>query len=267
MNTPTRREFFTYAVAATLASGCKTDQTKTDQTKKGPTVLSLVVDVIGPMAFRSSGPKFELWMPKVTYPHQAGIVTSVTGVELPKDDYEITGPSGSTNPGPPYPTGGGQVYPAHVANTSAQNRFIKMLLPKPNLIVVLEPLSARIYPTGSPPPSTYELFAVGVQLRYDNANEPILYDSMGVSPLVPGGKIQFDPPPGEVQLHMLIGYAAFDSTDSGHKESKLSFNELSKLFGLDLQLDFDPAPLSNRFRVKPYYGPLHDCKSCVICVC
>src|SRR5262245_13546452 len=105
MLTPSRREFFTYAAAATLASALPASAQTKNQTKTNTTLLPLVVDVIGPMALRWSGALFELWMPDLTTkknqhkpgitPHQAGIMTAVTSIELTEGGtYKITGPSG-----------------------------------------------------------------------------------------------------------------------------------------------------------------------------
>jgi hypothetical protein len=266
MKTSSRREFVTYAAAATLASGYQTDQTKKDKT-----LLPLVVDVIGPMAFRWSGSEFELWMPFIEkYPHQAGIMTSVTSFELPpnKNDYRISGPSSFNGKPELHRTGGGQIFQAKVKETSAPSRLIKMLFPMPRLIVLLDPVWAKINPRDSAAPSTNELYAVGVRLRYDHAGEPTLYDSKGVSHLVPNGKIPFDPAPGETQLNMLIGYEAYDTTDPSHAESKESFHQISMLFPpLDLQVEFDSQPGGDSFKVIPFSGIFRDCRSPVLCPC
>ena len=271
MSTPSRREFFTYAAVATLASALPASaQTKKDQTKKVTKLLPLVVDVIGPMAFRWSGTKFELWMPDLTTKknlgkagvtqHQAGIMTTVTGSELNEaGDYQITGPSSWAGNPTVYSTNGGQVYEAKVNDTSARDRYIKMYLPMPHYIVVLHPVKASIYPTGSQQ-KTSGAFAVGVRLFYDQAGKPELVCPKGHSVIIP-----FDASPPETQTNMLIGYAPYDSRDDNHENARASFKEVSLLFPpLDLQVDFGPQAMSSGAFVHPDMGPFHDCKSPVI---
>ena len=271
MNIPSRREFLTSAVAATLASGCKTDQTKADRTETDKTHLPLVVDVIGPMAFQWCGNEFELWMPAIDqYPHEAGIMTSVTSFDLLKGDYRMSGPSSSNSKPTVHQTSGGQVYQVKVTDSSAaNNKYIHMSLPMPRLIVVLDPVLAAVYPTkAKPQPLTFQLYAVGVRLRYDHAGEPTLHDSQGVSHLVPNGKIPFDAAPGETQLNMLIGYEANDNKDADYQESRESFHQISTLFPpLDLQVEFAPQSASESPNVVSHRGIFRDCRSLVIGVC
>lgn len=278
MNTPSRREFFTYAAAATLASALPTQaQSKTDQTKKDttllppndPAALPLVVDVIGPMAFRWSGGKFELWMPDLTTvknlkkpgvtPHQAGIMTTVTSIELKESgDYKITGPSESSGNPTVYSPQGGQVYETKVKDTSAPTKYIHMSLPMPHCLVVLDPVGATV--SGSAPKAS-GIYATGVRLFYDQANKPELWYPDGHSLTIPFYASQY-----EKQTNMLIGYAPYDSADPHHEHAKASFHEVSLLFPpLDLQVDFEPEPkpISALYAV-PAVGRFNDCKSLVI---
>ncbi len=283
MNKPSRREFFTYAAAATLASGCKTDQTKTneakigqtnpDQSKKDTTLLPLVVDVIGPMAFQWTGTKFELWMPDLSSnkrppgitEHKAGIMTTVTSIEL-KDggNYEICGPSNSSVSATTYTPPGAQVYQAQVKETSALNkRYIYMSLPMPSCIVVLDPVPATVYPTASPQQKTSGTFAVGVRLFYTQAGEPTL-----CCPNKQKRAIPFYASPCEKQTNMEIGYAPIDTRDPNHADSRKAFHEVSRLLGLDLQVAFDESqPMTqptSALTMEPFTGRYHDCKSLVI---
>ena len=237
MNTPSRREFFTYAAAATLASALAACQTK-----KETTLHPLVVDVIGPMAFQWSGELFELWMPDLTTEknlnkpgitkHQAGIMTTVTSFELNESgDYKITGPSRSKGTPTTYSMPGTQVYQAHVQGTRAENKYIYMSLPMPRCIVVLDPVQATI--SGSVPRSS-GTYAVGVRLFYDHANKPELWYPNGNPVTIP-----LYASPLEKQTNMLIGYAPYDSADPNDDHAKASFHEVSLLFPpLDLQVEF-----------------------------
>jgi hypothetical protein len=102
-------------------------------------------------------------------------------------------------------------------------------------MVALDPVSAKIYPTGSTAPSSYTPYAVGLRFLYEKAVEPTM---------TPGGDIQFDPAPGETQLSISVGYAPYDYNDSGHSEAKYALNQLPKLFpSLDLQVDFEFSSL------------------------
>lgn len=262
ISTPSRREFLAYA-AATLASGCRNIPRQTRDTK----LLPLVVDVVGPMAFRWSGTEFELWMPIIAnFRHEAGIMTSLTSFELPKDNYKISGPSSFEGNPTLYQTGDGQVFRTQVTQRSDKESYIHMSLPKPRHIVVLDPVRAKIYPTSSTPPSKDEVYATGVRLRYDHAGDPTLHDSKGASDLVTNGRVPFDRAPEETQLNMLIGYEANDSADPNYAESKASFNAVSLLFDkLDLQVEFDSQPMIGPHPVvPPLSGFFRDCRSPVI---
>ncbi len=268
-NAPTRREFFTYAAAATVASALPVSAQTKNQTKTDTTVLPLVVDVIGPMAFRWSEKKFELWMPDLTTPknlkkpgvtqHQAGIMTGVTSMELKESgNYKLSGPSDSSGNPTVYSPQGCQVYETKVKDTSTPTKYIYMSLPTPRCVVVLDPVVATI--SGSSPTAS-GTFAVGVRLFYDQANKPELWYPDGHSVTIP-----FYASPLEKQTNMLIGYAPYDTADPNHDHAKASFHEISLLFPpLDLQVEFDSKPVNNlgQFAIR-MGGPLHDCKSPVI---
>lgn len=272
MSTPSRREFFTYAAAATLASTLPASaHTKKDESKKD---RPLVVDVVGPMALRWSGENFELWMPDLSSgknPHEAGIMTPVTSFELLRGNYQITGPSPAAAGSKltPHGTGGGEIYEGHPSDYSTPNRYIYMSLPKPYQIVVLDPVPARIYRKASElAKMSSRLYATGVRLLYEKANEPRLVDGKGVASIMPDGKIPFDPDQQEIQLNMLIGYAPYYTNDPDHTDAKNSFNAISKLFGLDLQVEFDETQLNAFIRragnEKEPIRPFQDCKSLAI---
>jgi len=93
MEIPTRREFFRYAVGATLVAELPLEGA---EKRLDVTTMPLVVDLIGPMAFKKGQNVIDVWMPKLGQmgkKHEAGIGTSVTSIELPSGDYVITGPT------------------------------------------------------------------------------------------------------------------------------------------------------------------------------
>jgi hypothetical protein len=156
------------------------------------------------------------------------------------------------------------VYAARTNDFSAANRFIRLTLPMPNSIVALDPVSARMYSTGSTASGSYVPYAVGLRFLYNKAGTPNMN---------PGGAIPLDPGPGEIQLSMSIGYAPYDYNDMGHAEAKYAFNQLSKLFpNLDLQVDFEFAmmaaaqrkPDKSKVEWSRLGGPLHNCKAPVM---
>jgi len=128
-------------------------------------------------------------------------------------------------------------------------------------MAVLDPVSTRIYTNGNNPPATYTLYAVGLRLFYPQAGVPTLYDSKGVSPLVPGGIIPFDPAPDEIESYMTIDYTPANHNDP--TEPQTSFNLLSKLFKLDLCVDFEDSAAIRAAAAKKNQvaitGPHHDC--------
>jgi hypothetical protein len=258
MDTPSRRNFFACAVGATLAPFLRAS----GESSRNMATKPLVIDVMGPMAYRWSGSNFEIWMPDLSSirAHQAGITTEVTSFELTQGNYQIKGPGNYGGQPSLWQTQKGQVYLATTNDTSAPNRYIYISLPMPHSLAVLDPVLTRIYPTGQNPPSTYTAYAVGLRLFYGKAGVPTLYDSNGLSGLVPNGIIPFDSSPDEIETYMSLGYDPYDRTDPGHAESKQSFNLLSKLFKLDLQVDFDAsvAMQAKADRVA-LMGPHHDC--------
>jgi hypothetical protein len=261
MVNPARRDFLKYTIGATLASALPV---KAAQIRRDSTLWPLVVDLIGPMAFKKGSGVIDVWMPKLDgegKKHEAGMGTSVTSVVLAKNDYVITGPTPYGGDPTIYGTSHCTVYPASPNDYSAKNRFIRLTLPMPNSIAALDPVSARMYPTGSSASGSYTLYAVGLRFLYDKAGTPTMN---------PGGVIPFDPAPGETQLSISIGYAPYDYNDTGHAEAKYAFNELSKLFpNLDLQVDFEFAmmgaaqrkPGKSTIEWRHFGGPLHNCKA------
>jgi hypothetical protein len=240
MNTPSRREFFTYAAAATLASALPaSSQTKKDQTKNDTTRLPLVVDVFGPMAFRWSGSSFDVWMPDLDAgkSHEAGVMTPIMGFELRKGNYQISGTKGfAGNPGTPYRSGRGQIYQTGTSDAPKEYE-IHISLPMPFHLGLLHPMGAKIWSNGNKPPD-YTLYAVGLRLYYAHAGAPTLsmVDGTALPPgPPPDGVIQFGPDPPAVQLDMSISYLPYNDRDPD--DAKNSFAALAKLLKLDLQLE------------------------------
>ena len=170
-----RRNFVKFAVGATLASVA----TAYAQVSRDISQLPLVVDLIGPMAFRKSKDKdtVEVWLPKLDgsgKKHEAGIGTSVTSIVLDHKDYAITGTMAATGDPPPYLTAKCSVYEAKPRDYSATDRYICLTLPKPNAMVALAPVRAKVYATGSAPPASFSLYAVGLRFLYDHAGKPNL---------------------------------------------------------------------------------------------
>lgn len=214
---------------------------------------------------------FELWMPDLSDerhkgepdipPHQAGIMTTVTGIELKEGgQYQITGPLASSGNIPTYSPQGAQVYQVHVQATSAHNSFIYMLLPIPHCIVVLDPVVATISGPGTKSSGTY---AVGVRLLYQQAGKPELLCSKGRLP------IPFYKCPDETQTNMMIGYLPYNTRDDNHADAKKAFNEASKLFlpqGLNVEFQAQAMTACSEATdvIVPDTGPLHDCKSPLI---
>jgi hypothetical protein len=240
MNTPSRREFFTYAAAATLASALPASaQTKKDQTKNDTTRLPLVVDVFGPMAFQWSGSRFDVWMPDLGKSHEAGIMTPIVGFELPKGNYQISGTKGfAGKPVTTHLSGNGQIYKTGTSDAPKQY-YIHLSLPMPFHIGLLHPMPAKIWSNGNKP-QTDTLYAVGLRLFYANAGAPTLSMVDGTAlPLGPpsDGVIRFDPDqPPEVQVDMSISYLPYDA--SVPNDDRNSFAAVAKLLELDLQIEF-----------------------------
>jgi hypothetical protein len=259
MNNPSRRNFLTGAVGGTLASALRLSR----KPHKDRTTQPLVIDLMGPMAYRWSGSDFEIWMPNLKG-HSAGITTEVTSFELPRNDYHIKGTPGSPTSGnelTPWPTKKGQVYKANAVNRTAKNRLIYLTLPMPHSMAVLEPVFTKIYICGHTPPVTYTPYAVGLRLFYPQAGVPTLYDPSGVSTLILDGLIPFDPAPDEIESHMTIDYTPANHSDP--TEPQTSFKTLSKLFGLNLCVDFeDLAAVKTSQATRKevaLMGPHHDC--------
>jgi hypothetical protein len=241
MNTPSRRKFFTYAAAATLASALPASaQTKKDQTKNDTTSLPLVVDVFGPMVFQWSGSRFHVWMPDLDAgkSHEAGIMTPIMGFELPKGNYQISGTKGSTDKHvTPHSSTHGQIYQTGTSD-APEGYYIHISLPMPFHIGLLHPMPAKIWSNGNKP-QTDTLYALGLRLFYAKAGAPTLsmVDGTALPPGPPSdGVIRFDPDhPPEVQVDMSISYLPYNARDPYDADN--SFKALAKLLKLDLQLE------------------------------
>jgi hypothetical protein len=267
MNKSTRREFTKYAVGACLASKLplrsliSSGSSPTKDTSKMP----LSLDLMGPLAFTIGDRFVEVWMPVLdpaqvsgTKKHKAGIATSVTSGLLEKDDYEISGPS--SYPGKPtiYGTAGCKIYGGNPKNYDAKKqRYIYLKLPVPRTIVGLSPVSCEVYPSNTNPTGNYCNFAVGLRFLYDMAGAVVLNPASDSIPI----PIPFDPAPGETSVEMAIRYFPIDYNDSGNQDAMNSFHEVSKLFGLDLQLKFEHELMMkvNRNITNMLGGPMQDC--------
>jgi hypothetical protein len=263
MYTPTRRDFFTYAVSTTLASALPISA----QTKRHMPPLRLVVDLIGPMAFREGSNIVDVWLPNLEDidHHEAGISTSATGIVLNDKNYTITLPKEYVSPSPPtpYAPNGTKVFqPASIPIAyNAIASYIHLTLPVPNYVVLLNPVQVKIYPTGASTKADCLPYAVGLRFIYDNAGAPTL------SPPVDNqGLILFDGAPFETQLNMSIGYAPYHLDDLGDVKATKAFHALALLLGLDLQVEFNCAPKDKTSNAKPiqYGGPWHNCHAPII---
>lgn len=261
MNTPSRREFLTYAAAATFASALPASaQTRPDQTKKGTmseeqSNRPLVVDVVGPMAFRWCKSGFDVWMPQLDVnSHEAGIITPVKSFPVIKGDYKISGTQGSAdNPPPIHQTGNSQIYQAGTSEASREY-FIHISLPMPFNIVLLYPVPAKIWSRGNKPPDQNTDYAVGLRLLYPHAGKPALsaLDGTALPPGAPkDGVIQFDPGPTKM-LDMSITYSAYNAGDDDATDS---FEALAKLLKLNLQIEF-PKLEMDRTMQRPCKSPV-----------
>src|SRR5215475_370451 len=129
MMIPARRDFLRYTMGVAWTSALPI---KAALAGRDTTAMPLVVDLIGPMAFKKCNGVIDVWMPKLTAKkHEAGIGTSVTSKELPQDDYVITGPAPFTGDPKPYTTSQCSIYSTSANDYSAKNRFIKLTLPMP----------------------------------------------------------------------------------------------------------------------------------------
>lgn len=265
MSISSRREFFTRIAAATVVAAVpasaqtdKKGQAKKTRGKLDKTTLPLAVDIRGPMLFRWSTGQFELWMPKLAKEHQAGIMTSVTGIEIKAGDYKITGPLAAlSSPISYYQTQGGKLYAATGGSIVSSKKYICMSLPTPTSIALLDPVPAKIYATGSTAPTSDTLYAVGLRIFYNQAGAPTLHNPDGSSRVIP-----LDPSPADLQTNMLIGYEPYDSCDPNHNYASQSFKALGELLGLSLEIEFGDAILKGD--IVPMSGPLHDCKSPIV---
>jgi len=223
MNAPSRREFVTYAAAATIGSALPASAQTTDK--------PLTVDVIGPMAVQWSGPRFYVWMPELRGTHEAGIITSVTGFELYQGTYEITETAGLSGTIPaPYPPTGRTLYQDPNAKPPKQY-YVKLSLPRPFHIVLLHPVLCKIWSGSETAPSKSTSYATGLRLLYPRAGRPAL------KPSQKDYVISFDPAPDEVQVDMTISYVPKNYSDN---DPKTIFQTLAKDLGLEnLQIECD----------------------------
>jgi hypothetical protein len=235
MNPPSRREFVTYAAAATLASALPMSAQSTDK--------PLAVDVIGPMAVQWSGSRFCLWMPELVTvtqkgnthrTHEAGIITPVVSFELPKNNYDINGIDGLVGGTPSLYTGNRTLYQDPNAKPPQQS-YVQMSLPMPFHIVLIQPVLCRIWSEKTPRPKDPTRYATGLRLLYPKAGSPTLVPKVQ--------DISFDPAPDEVQKDMSISYVPYNTVDPGNNQP-LSSNNPKEIFttlatGLGLKLNID----------------------------
>jgi hypothetical protein len=232
MNTLSRREFVTYAGAASLASALPASaETRAGKTNKDRTTKPLVVDVIGPMAFRWGKSGFDVWMPDLHVTHEAGIMTPLTGFSLLQGDYQISGFKGFHGVlDPPHRTGGDSEIYAAGTSTPPEVYYIYISLPRPHDIVLLRPMAARIW-SGTNEPQQATPYATGLRLLYDNADaRKLMLTNLGGTPK----PINFDSARAEVQLDMSISLLPYNAYDPSGVTN--SFTALAKLLKLDLHI-------------------------------
>jgi hypothetical protein len=225
MNAPSRREFVTYAAAATLGSALPASAQATDK--------PLTVDVFGPMAVQWSGSRFDVWMPELDGTHEAGITTPVTSFDLGQGTYDITGTASLSGTIPaPYPPAGRTLYQVPNAKPPKQY-YVKLSLPRPFHIVLLHPVLCKIWSGSEATPSKSTSYATGLRLLYPRAGAPVL------KPPQKDKVISFDPAPDEVQMDMMISYVPYSYMDRAN-DSKAIFQKLAKDLGLEnLQIECD----------------------------
>jgi hypothetical protein len=225
VNAPSRREFVTYAAAATLGSALPASAQTTDK--------PLTVDVFGPMAVQWSGSRFDVWMPELKVAHEAGIITPVTSFDLGQGSYEITGTASFSGTIPaPYPPAGRTLYQNPKAKPPKQY-YVKLSLPRPFHIVLLNPVLCKIWSGSDTTPSKSTSYATGLRLLYPRAGAPVL------KPPQKDKVISFDPAPDEVQMDMSISYVPYNylATDN---EAEPIFQQLANDLGLEnLQIECD----------------------------
>ena len=258
MNTPTRRDFFTYVAGATLASALPVPA----QTNKDAARLRLVVDLIGPMAFKKGTRTVDVWLPKLEKidKHEAGISTPAIGIVLTEKSYTITLPGWNVPLIPPTPhtTPNCKIYQSpHTSNSYSDiDSYIHLELPLPKYIVAVNPVRARIFPTapaGQSSKADCLPYAVGLRFIYDKADAATLTASVDGH-----GPIPFGSAPFETQLNMTIGYAPYNLD---HAKAIPVFNALSKLVGLDLQVEFQCVDQAANSQFEADCCPFHNCHS------
>jgi hypothetical protein len=240
MHKPSRRDFFTCAVGATLTSALPVSAESHGVSTDKP----LVLDLIGPIAFIMGTGVVDVWLPVFTHTHEAGIVTSAGIIPLAASENNISFESPSP-PSPPAPniylTNNCQVYSekadkANLAKSIAKNKPMHLTLPMPNNIVALSGVAAYIYTPTAPqipqpkctPNKPSISYALGLRFLYNKAGTPTLTTNGGNAQTIP-----LDVAPFEDQVIMSISYDPVNQPDDEHDDNaRETFKELAIFFGL-----------------------------------
>jgi hypothetical protein len=284
MTNKSRRRFIERVAATSalaLLEACKTSPTGTSVRPTSrvadPTSLPLMIDLIGPMAFRMNptSKTADVWLPELDFQcpgftHEAGISTALGGILFPASAANsptvqciITGPTPNGSVPVPYLPAGCKIY--SVSNPSSDPKaYIHLTLPMPQSVVALMPVFCNIYSNGSPPPSNCPTsYAVGLRFLYGPAGSVSLSINGLTKP------IPFDPGPGELQVSLAIEYLPLDySNDTNDQEAICAFKCLSKLFpNTDLVVDFATCNTAQvAMSSIPFHGQLRNCKAPIILV-
>jgi hypothetical protein len=240
--------------------------------------MPLAINLIGPMAFKKNGTLLDVWLPKLgkRYPHQAAVGTNVDSqVVGDLSDYSLDAPnphcfpssSMHHNPPPDKPCVPYEDVPQDYPPSSF---YIHFVLPRPKWIVGFSPVSCKIY-RGNVPPDQFQYTPVGFRLFYEHAGIPVL---KSVKDPEFSYELPFDPADDEKQLEAFIAYSPYDFSDYGHREAKKDFTKLTRMFGLDVNVDFELPFMTGRRRASARVkrgrkshvlnGPAHDCKAPIL---
>lgn len=234
----------------------------------------LAIDLFGPMAVTPTGNAVEVRMPILdadVMNHQAGIQTSV-GSKLLQGKYCLTGPSSRRS----IPAQHGPIFNPRTSIDYSQSTYLFISLPKPRLIIALDPVYCKIYPAGSQPPTTFLPYAVGLRLLYDRTGYLALGE-VGADGKCVTYSLPTDSDPDDSEVNISILYAPVNTSDICHPDAKKSFCKLSMLYGQKLEVCFQEddkcydgcnglsKPQDATSQSTMTSGPIQDCKS-PICV-
>jgi hypothetical protein len=271
MYKPSRRDFFTCAVGATLTSALPISAESHGLSADKP----LVLDLIGPMAFIMGTGVVDVWLPVFTHTHEAGIVTSAGIIPLDARENNISfeRPSPASPPTPNiYLTNNCKVHSeqadkANLAKSIAKNEPMHLTLPMPNNIVALSGVAAYIYtptaaqtpqPNCTPNKPCCTSYALGLRFLYNKAGAPTLTTNGGKAQTIP-----LDVAPFEDQVIMLISYDPVDQPDDTNDDNaRATFNELAIFFGLNRAVEIAKCQKGT----SQDRTPQHPCKAPIILV-